>query len=361
MTDPTPRSWRATALSLAAVALLAALWGGLVRMGWPWPILRPAAVVDHGALMVLGFLGTLVSLERAAALGRRWMYGAPFLTAAGAVWALAGGPVVVTQALMLAGGCVLLATYFVLLQADPQTHILIMAVGAVMWPVGAAWWLTGEAFPHVLPWFAGFAVLTVAGERLELSRIMRRSQIQMLVFHLGVAAIFVGALLASKDIGWRIEGMGMALLGVWLLFGDVARRRMSAQGLPRFMALTLLAGFVWLVISGGFWIVYQASPPLGGYDAMLHSLFVGFTFSMIFAHVPIILPALLGTPVRYSPALFAGPALLSASLVVRIAGDLSENVAMSRWGALLNAAAFMVFTVIVAWSAMTKAEETSAT
>jgi hypothetical protein len=359
MTDPTPRIWRATALSLAAVAFAAALWGGLVRIGWSWPTLRPAAVVDHGALMVLGFLGTLVSLERAAALGRRWMYAAPFLTAAGAVWALAGGPEVVTQALMLAGGCVLLATYFVLLQADPQTHILIMAVGAVMWPVGAAWWLTGEAFPHVLPWFAGFAVLTVAGERLELSRITRRSQVQMLVFHLGVAAIFVGALLASKDIGWRIEGAGMALLGVWLLFGDIARRRMSAQGLPRFMALTLLAGYVWLVVSGGFWIAYQASPPLGGYDAMLHSLFVGFTFSMIFAHVPLIVPSLLGTPIPYRPALFAGPVLLSASLVVRITGDLSENTAMSRWGALLNAIAFILFAAIVTWSARTGARRAS--
>jgi hypothetical protein len=312
--------------------------------------------------MVLGFLGTLISLERAAALGRRWMYAAPFLTAAGAVWALAGGPVVVAQALMLAGGCVLLAIYFVLLQVDPQTHVLITGVGALMWPVGAAWWLSGEAFPHVLPWFAGFVALTVAGERLELSRIMRRSQIQMLIFYVGAAAVFVGALLASKDIGWRIAGTGMALIGIWLLFGDIARRRIAAQGIPRYMALTLLAGYVWLVVSGYLWFAYQASPPLGGYDAMLHTLFIGFTFSMIFAHAPIIVPALLGTTVRYHPALFVGPALLSASLVIRIAGDLSENLAMSKWGALLNAAAFIVFAAIISWLARTpKAEAASAT
>ncbi|MCJ7832341.1 MAG: hypothetical protein MUP92_02705 [Actinobacteria bacterium] len=353
MSAPPPRIWKATALALAGVAFLAALWGGLVRIGWAWPTLRPAAVVDHGALMVLGFLGTLVSLERAAALGRRWMYAAPFLTAAGAIWALAGGPIAVAQSLMLAGGCVLLAIYFVLLQADPQTHILIMAVGALMWPVGAAWWLSGEAFPHVLPWFAGFVVLTIAGERLELSRIMRRSQLQMSFFHLGVAAVFVGALLASKDIGWRIAGAGMAVLGIWLLLGDIARRRISAEGLPRFMALTLLGGYAWLVVSGAFWIAYQASPPLGGYDAMLHSLFVGFTFSMIFAHAPIIVPSLLGTAIPYRPALFVGPALLSASLVLRIVGDLSENLVMSRWGALLNATSFILFAAILTWSART--------
>ena len=94
---------------------------------------------------------------------------------------------------------------------------------------------------------------------------------------------------------------------------------------------------------------------------MLHSLFVGFTFSMIFAHAPLIVPSLLGTPIPYRPALFAGPVLLNASLAVRIAGDLSEDLTMSKWGALLNAAAFIVFAVIIVWSAKTRVEETSAT
>ncbi|HRN65649.1 MAG TPA: hypothetical protein PLA98_12495, partial [Alicycliphilus sp.] len=36
-----------------------------------------------GQIMVLGFLGTLISLERAQAIGRPWAYLAPALLAAG--------------------------------------------------------------------------------------------------------------------------------------------------------------------------------------------------------------------------------------------------------------------------------------
>jgi hypothetical protein len=64
-------------LLLAILALLAGLWAGLIRLPWPLPPLRPALPMAHGPLMVGGFLGTLVSLERAVGLsalgrGRRW-------------------------------------------------------------------------------------------------------------------------------------------------------------------------------------------------------------------------------------------------------------------------------------------------
>ncbi|ACZ87154.1 hypothetical protein [Streptosporangium roseum] len=51
----------------------------------------PAAFAEqHGPLMALGFLGTLICLERAVALRSRWGYTAPALSALGAV-ALAAG------------------------------------------------------------------------------------------------------------------------------------------------------------------------------------------------------------------------------------------------------------------------------
>nr|BFE78121.1 hypothetical protein GCM10020093_007220 [Planobispora longispora] len=51
----------------------------------------PVAFTEqHGPLMALGFLGTLISLERAVALRSRWGYAAPALSALGAV-ALAAG------------------------------------------------------------------------------------------------------------------------------------------------------------------------------------------------------------------------------------------------------------------------------
>ena len=57
-------------LAVAIAALLAALWGGLLRIGFRWPILHAPLLMAHGPLMVSGFLGTLISLERAVALNR---------------------------------------------------------------------------------------------------------------------------------------------------------------------------------------------------------------------------------------------------------------------------------------------------
>ena len=50
---------------LAVLALLAGLWAGLLRMAWQLPLLQPTLPMSHGPLMVSGFLGTLIGLERA--------------------------------------------------------------------------------------------------------------------------------------------------------------------------------------------------------------------------------------------------------------------------------------------------------
>lgn len=77
-------------LLLAAVSLLTGLWAGLLRMGWVLPNPLAAMVANHGPLMLSGFLGALISLERAAALQRRWAHGAPALAGlGGCCWCLA--------------------------------------------------------------------------------------------------------------------------------------------------------------------------------------------------------------------------------------------------------------------------------
>src|SRR5512141_1736091 len=82
-------------LAVALFTLLAAAWAGLARLGWAALPVTRTLVALHGPLMVLGFLGTLVSLERAvalASLGRRWAYSAPILSALGAIASLLGLP-----------------------------------------------------------------------------------------------------------------------------------------------------------------------------------------------------------------------------------------------------------------------------
>ena len=75
-------------LALSLVLLLAAIWAGEVRLGWRWPVLLPALPISHGPLMVSGFLGTLIGLERAVALRVRWAYLGPLATAMGGIMLL---------------------------------------------------------------------------------------------------------------------------------------------------------------------------------------------------------------------------------------------------------------------------------
>ena len=100
--------------------------------------------------------------------------------------------------------------------------------------------------------------------------------------------------------------------------------------LPRFVAVCLLAGYFWLAVGGALVALEIA------YDAALHAIFVGFVFSMVFGHAPVILPAVLRVRFPYSPLLYAPLALLHASLAVRVA----LSVEIGAWG---NAAAIALF------------------
>lgn len=336
---------RLSLFGLAAVMLVSATWGGLVRIGWGLDAFRPATISEHGPLMVIGFLGTLISLERAVAMRKPWAYAAPALAAASGAWVLAGGPIEVASVLSLLAGLLFLAVAAVLLQADGRPWMLAMAIGALMWPVGAGLMVTGEAFAHVVPWFGGFVVFTIAGERLELSRMRRLPRAAGVAFWVAATVMCAGTGLSAVvgDAGWRVFGLGLLALALWLAVFDIARMRFGAEGLPRFIAVALYAGYAWLAVAGVLWMLWEADPPIGGYDAMIHTLFVGFVFSMIFAHAPIIVPAVLGAAVGWSPGFYAHLGLLHLGLVIRVAGDISETFALARWGALLNALAMLLF------------------
>ena len=77
------RPLRVACMMIGMIALLTGLWAGLLRLGWPWPPLRSTLPGHHGPLMVSGFLGTLIGLERAVELGSRWTYVTPLSTAVG--------------------------------------------------------------------------------------------------------------------------------------------------------------------------------------------------------------------------------------------------------------------------------------
>ena len=331
-------------LALGMLALLAGMWAGLIRIGWAWPPLQPRLPAEHGPLMISGFLGTLVSLERAVALRRRWPYLAPALTALGAAALLAGLPDEIGRGLIVLGSLALSLVFGLIVRIRRSEDTLTMALGAMFWLIGNVLWWSGRSIPQVTAWWIGFLVFTIAGERLELARVLLLRRSARLTFLASLGVFLAGLLISLADfaIGVRVSGLGLVALGAWLLRYDVARRTIRQAGLTRYIAACLLPGYVWLIFAGGVWLFCEfAARPT--YDAALHSVLLGFVFSMIFGHAPIILPAVLNVPIAYRPIFFAHLALLHVSLVLRIIGDLAPDFSIRAWAGLLNAIALLLF------------------
>ncbi len=336
---------------LAVLALLAGLWAGLLRLAWTLPLLNPTLPMAHGPLMISGFLGTLIGLERAVGLsaifpGRRWVYAAPALAGVGGLLLIFGVSGLAGPLLLTLGSAVFVAAMFSIARFQPQLYTWILALGSLCWLIGNLLWLTGRPVPEVVLWWANYLVLTIVGERLELNRVLRLSRGKQLAFLAGVALLLVGTATATwvdYRMGTMVAGLGMIVLAVWLLAYDIARRTVRKSGLIRFIAAALLAGYFWLGLAGLLALRYGGVTAGPTYDALLHSIFVGFVMSMIFAHAPIIVPAVTGLAVPFHNGFYLPLALLQLSLVLRVAGDLWAGLIVRQWGGLLNEIAILLF------------------
>ena len=343
-------------LFLAIVAFLLAMWAGLLRLGWQWAPLRPTLPSVHGPLMISGFLGTLISLERAVALANRfparWVYLVPTLTGLGGGVLILGGNHLIGIALITLGSLGLTILFGLIARQHAALHTIVMLIGAVCWFVGNGLWLAERPISQVVWWWAAFLVLTIAGERLELSRVTRPSKRSLQLFEGATAVVLLGLTITiwAYDIGVRTTGFGLLLLAVWLLRFDIARKTVHKTGLTRFIATCLLSGYGWLAIGGLLAIIYGGIPAGPYYDAMLHAIFLGFVMTMIFGHAPIIFPAVLGLPVVYRPAFYAHLILLHITLPVRVIADLTLWIPGRQWGGLLNAIVLVLFLLNTVYS-----------
>ncbi len=343
-------------MALGMLALLGALAGGLARLGWTVPA-APSLVAFHGPLMVSGFLGTVIGLERAVALGRLWAYIAPLATGIGALALAAGWPGGVW--LLTLGSAVMTIVFAVIVKRQTALFTVVMATGALCWLTGQTLWLAGWPIHRVVFWWIGFLVLTIAGERLELTRLLPLGATPRAAF-VAAAVTFVAGLAwisVAPDAGVRLAGASLIGLAVWLGVFDIARRTIRQSGLTRFIAVALLSGYAWLGAAGTLALGSGATQAGAHYDALLHAILLGFVFSMIFGHAPIIFPAVLGIRVAYRPAFYAHLVLLHASLVLRVAGDLVPWPEARAWGGLLNGVAIVAFLANTAYAALAPRDE----
>ena len=342
---------RTTFLLFGLAALVAGVWGGMARASGGFPLPTDGWLLGHGPLLVCGFLGTIITLERAVGAGWRWGWAAPLLSGAGAVLLILPlAPSPAPAALFTAASATLVALHAALLVRGPQVGTAVEALGGLAWLGGNLAWLADAPFFAIVPWWLAFPVLTVVGERIALTAARRPLDATALLVPAGVLLVFTGALAALLfPTAWPpIVGAGFVTLAIWLTVADVARETLREPGVPRFTAWCLVTGYAWLAV-GGVLMMVSAIPAAGFlYDAVLHAVLVGFVVAMIFAHAPVFLPTVLGRPIPFTRAFYLHLVLLEVAMVLRIVGDLVARPALRTGGGHAAAVALAVFLVVTA-------------
>jgi hypothetical protein len=256
--------------------------------------------------------------------------------------------------LITLGSALLVAVSLLIVRHESALHTVTMGAGAVAWLLGNLLWLFGRPLYQASYWWAGFLLLVIAGERLELSRVLRLSKRTTTLFGLAAGLFGLGLILSLVIYGFgiRLASLGVIALALWFGRYDIARRTIRRSGLTRYIAANLLTGYSWLAVSGIIGLVYGTLVAGPIYDAWLHALFLGFAFSMIFAHALIILPAILPLNLPFHRGFYLPPILLHISLFMRIASDLLLQPSLRQWGGLLNALSILLFLFIVILTAI---------
>lgn len=344
MADLRPAA-RVPLLILGMLSLVGGVLAGLARLDWSVPATVANAAGWHAALMISAFLGTVISLERAVAIGRGWAYLAPAAAGLGGISLLAAVPPASALVLMLLAAATLLAASVQVLRRQLASFTIILAIGALCWLTGNLVWLAADSMMAAVPWWLAFLALTIAGERLELTRFLPTPPGAQRLFYAIVAVILAGAALSlgDEDAGLALFAAGLLALALWLLRYDIARHNARTKGLTRFIALCLLTGYGWLALAGALGIAGGFVPGHPWRDATLHAVGLGFVFSMIFGHAPIIFPAVVRVKIPYHPFFYLPLLALHASLALRIFGGLGDAFSLRREGGMLNAIALLLF------------------
>ena len=342
---PLPPRLRLPLLALGFAGLVVGVGAGLARLGVGVPALAASAAAAHGPLMIGGFFGVVIALERAVAIGQRWAYAAPLLAGLGGIAAIAS-EMTIASVLMLAGSFVLVAASLDVVRRQFALFTVTMAIGAGCWATGNLLWVLGTPVHAVALWWLSFLVLTIAGERLELSRFMPPSRWAGRVFAGFLATIVAALCFGSSPVAQSLYAAALAGLAAWLVKQDIARRTIRGTGLTRYIAVCLLAGYAWLGAGGAIGIVAGGFVPgTLAYDAAIHAIALGFVLSMVFGHAPIIVPSVMRIAVPYRPWFYVPLALLHVSVGMRVAGDALADHAMRAAGGVLSALALAAFIV----------------
>ncbi len=344
LTRPSPWRRRLPFVIMAMLAMLFGLLSGLQRIGWPLPMTSVAP--HHGAIMVGGFLGTLITLEKVIPLKRKILFLFPVISAL-SVASIALSNALIPSLLLILASLGLTVVFLLYWLKERSIIYTLMFLGAACWLMGNILLAATGFYPNAIPWWTAFILFIIVSERLELSKFLPVTKRHKTILLALLMFYLVGCALTFHGIGRYVASLSLLGIGLWLMRHDVVSINLRKRDLPRYVGIALLAGYFSLLLSGMFLLVANEQPL--SYDIYVHSLFIGFAFSMIFAHGPVILPGVLGISTKpYHPILYVWLFLLHASWLARVVTDITLSIHLRMYTGGVSAAAILGYFITLA-------------
>jgi uncharacterized membrane protein YagU involved in acid resistance len=331
-------------LPVVASTLLFGLLSGLVRMGWELPV--PPVVAHHGAVMVGSFMGSLIIMERVSVFRKIALWIIPLINLSSILFFSLGMPELAFAALFV-GSLGLCAIAFYFYKDLPSLSNLTQIIGSLCYAIGCALLFKTSSYPVALPWWLCFILFIIVGERLFLTRYLPDSKTKTWLFVLILCVTCLGLVIPFHAQGVSITGIGLIGFALWLCKYDMATKSIKLPGQHRYTGILLLVGYVFLLLSGVFLLIKTDNGL--SYDLFIHTFFLGFMFTMVFAHGPIIFPGILGLTVKpYRSFFYIWFCLLIASVSLRIIGDITLDFYLRSWSGLFSTVSILGFFVSMA-------------
>jgi hypothetical protein len=320
-------------------SLLLGLYTGLLRMGWQFPV--APGLGDHGALMVCTFLGTLVTIERIITLKYKWVIIIPVTNVLSLILFLVDLHNIAYWFLVI-GSLGMSGVMFYYALRFKEIHFYIMLIGALCLFIGNLLLAVLKLYPASTTWWISFFMLTIVAERLELTRYLPVTKNLKYLLVVLMIVFLSGIILPFHIYGKYISSAALILIAFWLLTNDIAFKSIKKEGIFRYSAILLITSYFWLIITAAFFVLRSDNTLY--YDAGLHAFFLGFVFSMIFAHAPIILPSIAKLTISpFSKLLYIWFALLQLSLIMRVAADVMGDYNHRKISGLISVIAILFF------------------
>ena len=336
---------------LAFASMIVGLLAGLNRIGWNMPSFN-VVMPEHGAIMVGGFLGTLITLEKIIPLKKQFLYAIPLLSSLSVVSFLLKMPAP-GYILLITASAGLVIIFFWYLIKNPGLIYAMMLGGAACWLVGNILLLNSNFYPVALPWWMAFVLCIITSERIELMKFLPVPDRNKYFLAFLLLLFVITCTQSFHGPGSVILGVILALVSIWLLRHDLIGVTIRKKGLTRFVAVGLLTGYFSLLLASLFLLLFNIQPLY--YDIIVHLFFIGFVFSMIFAHGPIILPGILGVSVKpYSRLLYLWLGMIHVSLIIRVFGNILLLVDMKKISGILTGASIIGYFITVAYLVITQ-------